>query len=427
MNVLVINARGLHLGYPGPYGNDWIDTPAFDRLAAEGVVFDHHFADRPDAEGACASWRGGRYRIPTPEGPSSPAAPEADLIPLLRRHGVFTSLVRDGGRPAPPSFAEGWDAVAVSKPGDEGTAMEYALDAWQGALDALPTSGGWLVWLELATALPPWDMPDGYRVRYLTEEPDEDAEEGDPDEDEVLEPLEDFPEGLLDPLDDETFVRLQRGYAGVVTYLDAGLNLIREELERRGLLDNVLLLVTSDCGLPLGEHGAVGPCRPWPHDELAHVPLMMRWPGRLTENRRVTALTQAVDVMPTLLDAFGVAAPDVHGHSLLPLARGEAERVRAYAVSGLALGGSSEWALRTPEWAYLLPVRAGVGDAPRAARLYVRPDDRWEVNDVAQHHPALCDHLGRVLREFVGASHSPGPLRAPELRDVEAEAPGEAT
>ena len=45
MNVIVIACNGLHLGFLGPYGNGWIETPNLDRLAAEGVVFDHHFPE----------------------------------------------------------------------------------------------------------------------------------------------------------------------------------------------------------------------------------------------------------------------------------------------------------------------------------------------------------------------------------------------
>ena len=48
MKVLVLAPRGLHLGFVGCYGNDWVATPNLDRLAAEGVVFDQHLLDRPD-------------------------------------------------------------------------------------------------------------------------------------------------------------------------------------------------------------------------------------------------------------------------------------------------------------------------------------------------------------------------------------------
>src|SRR5438094_626669 len=47
MKILVLEARGLHLGFLGCYGNNWIATPNLDRVAAEGVVFDRHFHDCP--------------------------------------------------------------------------------------------------------------------------------------------------------------------------------------------------------------------------------------------------------------------------------------------------------------------------------------------------------------------------------------------
>src|SRR5262249_40666480 len=183
-----------------------------------------------------------------------------------------------------------------------------------------------------------------------------------------------------------------------------------------GLLDQMLLLVTADRGLPLGEHGIVGEFRPWLHDELIHLPLLVRLPGAAEAGRRVFALTQPVDLPPTLLESFGLPAPEVHGHSLLPLARGETEQVRAYACSGLRLGDAVEWALRTPEWGFLLPVRPAP-DPTRRPQLYVKPDDRWEVNNVLQHHLELGEHLEQVLRGFVAATRRPGPVGGPGLRD----------
>ena len=70
--VLVLAVRGLHLGFLGCYGNDWVATPTLDRLAAEGVVFDLHFADCPGA--APPTWETGRYHYPSPGGETPTAA-----------------------------------------------------------------------------------------------------------------------------------------------------------------------------------------------------------------------------------------------------------------------------------------------------------------------------------------------------------------
>src|SRR5262245_17735935 len=84
MRALVLVPRGFHLGHAGCYGNDWIATPALDRLAAEGVVFDQHFADRPDPAGACRAWRSGMYPFPPLPGEQPLTPPEQpDLLALL--------------------------------------------------------------------------------------------------------------------------------------------------------------------------------------------------------------------------------------------------------------------------------------------------------------------------------------------------------
>lgn len=425
MRVLVIVVRGLHLGYVGCYGNEWLDTPTLDALAAEGVVFDAHYADHPDAAGAARAWRTGRYAFPTATGAVLPAPPpEEDLIARLRAAGVGLALVTDATRPGAPAFAEGWEDVARvgPAPAEQGTPLERALEAAVAALGRLAGREHALLWVELATLLPPWDLPDEDLGRYCCDEEDEGGQE-DEEDSETLEPLPDPAPGPIDPADDIAFLRLQRTYAGAVHYADAGLGLLFDHLRAERLLDDLLVVVTTDHGLPLGEHGAVGLCRPWLHDELIHLPLLVRFPGAAEAGRRVRALTQPVDLPPTLLDAFGLPVPPVHGHSLLPLLRGEGEPVRACACAGLRLGGEVEWALRSPDWSFLLPVSRAAEAPPRSPQLYVKPDDRWEVNSVLQHHLELAEHLEQTLRGFVAATGRPGALHAPELRDVEAEPP----
>jgi arylsulfatase A-like enzyme len=427
MKVLVIVVRGLSAGYLGCFGNAWVETPALDRLAAEGVVFDRHYADDPSAEGACRSWRSGRCPLPLPEedGPAPPP-PSVDLLTLLRDKGVATFLMVDARQPGPADFRHGWDhVVEVPAEAEEGTVLERAVDAAVNALEKAGASAHGLAWLELATVLPPWELPDEYREAYFQEAEDEDEEEETEAEEEVtLTPLTDPQAGAVDPNDDALFLRLQRSYAGAVSYLDAGLELLFDELRKQGLLDGLLVIVTTDHGQPLAEHGFVGAHRPWLHEELVHLPLIVRLPAAAEGGRRVPALTQPVDLMPTLLDAFGVPPPEVHGSSLLPLARGQVEEVRPYACGGLRQGGCVEWMLRTSAWSFLLPVQVPAGDAPRQPQLYVQPEDRWEVNNVRQHHLELAEHLEEVLRGYAAASQRPGRLEPPELRDVEAE-PGE--
>jgi len=172
-----------------------------------------------------------------------------------------------------------------------------------------------------------------------------------------------------------------------------------DELKNKEYLDDMLLCLTAAHGLPLGEHGIIGHLRPWLHEEFVHLPLMMRLPRGEHAGLRVDALTQPVDLFPTLLEHLGIAAPSSDGQSLWPLIKGEVNEVRAHALSGFSVGGGAELALRTSDWAFLLPLTPFPGDPPRSAQLYVKPEDRWEVNDVRHHHLELAEELEIQLRQ----------------------------
>ena len=70
----------------------------------------------------------------------------------------------------------------------------------------------------------------------------------------------------------------------------------------------------------------------------------------------MAALTQAVDLTPTLAEVFGLPVFGCHGHSLAPLLHGNGKPVREYACA-VQVGGAIEWCMRTPDWALLLPLQ----------------------------------------------------------------------
>ncbi len=409
MKAIVLIVRGLQAGALGCYGNSWIFTPALDTLAAEGIVFDQHFADNADPAGARRAWRSGRYHFPTDK-QIAHANMQPDLLALLRPQKIHTCLVVDDSRPAPAELADGWDTVEHVSASEEEMPLDAVLEAVGAALERLERRDNWLLWIDLGSLLPPWNAPAEYQEAYFNEETGEDEEDDeDIDEDEEMEEsepltvLSEVPVGPIDHADDRLYLSLQTSYATVVTYIDTGIGQLLQALDGLEGGDDILLIVSTDTGQNLGEHGIVGTCRPWLHDELIHLPLLLRLPGAAEAGRRVAALTQAVDLAPTLADWFQVPMADVHGRSLLPLARGEVESIRPHAYSGLQAGEAIEYALRTPEWAFLLPIKPSVEDGERAPQLYVKPDDRWEVNNVVQHHLELAEQLERTLRDFMAA------------------------
>jgi arylsulfatase A-like enzyme len=398
MRVLVLAAPGLRTSYLGCYGCDWVRTPNIDRLASEGIVFDQHYADTPSPRsrfrgpsdiGPNRSGWTGMYFFPI--GKQTPSVDKGtDLVTLLGMHGGNTVHIVARSRMA--------DAAKTPS-------LKFPRKRVLAVLAEQASSPSSLTWVDLPSLEPPWPrlLPKRFRPYF----PAEAAED-----EQSLTPWTDPPLGKLDPEEEGAWERLQATYAAMVTYFDAQLGKLFQELRAHNAYDDVLLIVTADRGLGLGEHGYVGFATPTLHEEFIHLPLLLRLPDGVEGGRRVSALTQPVDLLPTLLDAMNRPKPEVHGGSLLPLLRGEVESVRSYVCAGVTAKGEFTYALRTPEWSFLAPAAETAEYAPQ---LFVKPDDCWEVNNVVQHHQELAQRLEQTLREFVTATREPGPFRPPEL------------
>jgi hypothetical protein len=82
MKILVIEVAGLHLGYLGCYGNDWVATPNLDRIAVDGIVFDWHIADQPELQFTTAQRGNGSLLFPRRRPGRDRAAEVAAVGPL---------------------------------------------------------------------------------------------------------------------------------------------------------------------------------------------------------------------------------------------------------------------------------------------------------------------------------------------------------
>jgi arylsulfatase A-like enzyme len=379
MKVLVLVVSGMHPGFVGCYGNEWLDTPALDRLAAEGIVFDQHYAVQPERAAARQVLRTGRYLLPRPGIELLDPQPDSvDLFHHLHASGVNTVTIE---QPTGPGSADRGGALTKMA-----ALVVQAVKAWHAQSHSL-------IYVECPSLLSPW----GIAEEFL---PPDEAGDGE--------------DAKLGAADQEILAR-QRQYAAVITQFDRWLGQLLAELERDGMLDELHCLLTSDHGQLLMEERAAAAAGSSLHEEIIHIPLIARLPGKAEAGRRVAALTQTVDLFPTLCDWFGVPAPVVHGHSLLPLLQGTTERIRAYAVAGARLGDWVEWALRTPEWGLVVPAQPAEPAQEIHPRLHVKPDDRWEVNDLYQHHQEWAERLEQTLQAFVQAARGPGPWQPPEL------------
>jgi choline-sulfatase len=123
---------------------------------------------------------------------------------------------------------------------------------------------------------------------------------------------------LAGPFPEDRIRRARADYYGLITFVDRLIGRIIDVLDAAGLGDNTLILLTSDHGEMMGEHGLW-----WKScflEEAARVPMICRWPNRLPPGERRKNVLSLVDVFPTILQAADISIPDfIVGHSFLPL------------------------------------------------------------------------------------------------------------
>ena len=136
------------------------------------------------------------------------------------------------------------------------------------------------------------------------------------------------------PMTEEDFAMLQACYDGALASLDAEIGALVAWLRQRGMLDRTLLIITSDHGENIGDHGLMSHAYSL-HDTLIHVPLIVRYPERFPPGQRVTQQVQLTDLFPTMLDVLGLDVPrvrqELQGVSLLAPTPGTPEERLAYA------------------------------------------------------------------------------------------------
>lgn len=254
-----------------------------------------------------------------------------------------------------------------------------------------------LLWCHLGGLGTTWDAPLKFRHAY--------RDGGDPPPPDGA----DVPEQNL-PADynPDELLGIAQAYSGQITLLDTCLGALMDLFDTLSGRDETLLTLTSARGFPLGEHRRIGPCDEALHGELVHVPWMVRFPDAAGAAVRSQALVEPSDLWATLLDWWNVegAPASPTAESLLRLTDGD---VPSWRDRLAILGAGGERAIRTPAW-YL---RAG-----ERPELFAKPDDRWEVNDVASRCQDVTELLLEALAGYESALRTGQRGGLPPLADV---------
>ena len=121
------------------------------------------------------------------------------------------------------------------------------------------------------------------------------------------------------------YQRYMQDYLGTIKAVDENVGRLLDYLEANHLMENTIIVYTSDQGFYLGEHGWFD--KRFIYDQSFKTPLLIAWPGKTKPGSRSDELVQNLDFSQTFLDAAGVPAPaDMQGESLVPLLKGETQK-----------------------------------------------------------------------------------------------------
>ncbi|MBL8829175.1 MAG: sulfatase [Planctomycetaceae bacterium] len=468
-NVLFIMADDLNNSL-GCYGHKLVKSPNIDRLAARGVRFDRAYCQfplcgpsrnsmltglHPNSTGIIANSQIFRQTIP-----SAISLPQAfrqagyfaARIGKLYHYGVPRSIGTNGHddpgswelelNPAgvdrlveepkiktltPGQFGGTLSWYASPEPDEKHTdALEAADAEWVLERCAKQQDRPFFLAVGFFRPHTPYVSPQKYFDLY--ERSQMPLVEG------VKEDQQDVPAAALgsykkeqDKLTDDLRREVLQAYFASVTYMDAQVGKVLAALERLGLADNTIVVMTSDHGYHLGEHGL------WQKMSLfegsARVPLIIAAPQGKSGGV-ATAPVGLIDLYPTLAELCGVPAPkNLHGQSLAKMLQDPSETGRGWTISQVSRGGGPNratttpdvssnnrqffgYTIRTPRWRY-----TEWDETKQGRELYDHDADPRELTNLAdrKEHAELISQLSTQLRTAVSATY-PADGKRPQVQ-----------
>ena len=324
LNILYLHCHDAGR-YVQPYGHA-IETPNIQRLAEEGVTFRQAFCANPTCSPSRASLVTGQW--PHQAGMFGLAGKRGWALSQPEHH--IANVLRD--RAGYRSTLAGLQHVARNADDELPYDEEVAWGAG-GGIDFLLNQPQEPFFLSVGLASPHrrgkgfWPPPD-----Y--------ARKTDPRFVKVPDPLPDTPQTRRDMAD----------YIDATKSMDEDMGKVLESLDRAGLADRTLVICTTDHGIAfpdmkcnLTDHGL-------------GVMLIMRGPGGFEGGRVIDPMVSHVDLLPTICELTGIDKPEwLEGESLMPLVRGEQERIREETFAELNFHASydPQRAVRTERWKYI--------------------------------------------------------------------------
>ena len=344
MKSILIMMDSLNRHYLSSYGNPGVNTPHLDRLAAKGIVFDRHYSGSLPCMPARRELMTGRLNFM--ESRWCPLQPFDEAYPeeLRRQLGVYSHLITDHyhyfeaqgagyhtpfntwefvrgqeGDPWHPGVREPQIPEFLGKSKRQDWVNRERMDAereeeyptpqcFERAIRFLERNhmeDRWHLQLEVFDPHEPFMCPAKYRELYNDNWDDRYHFDWP-----AYAPVDADKEG------DAAIRHIRACYAGTLTMADAWLGKLLDTMDALDLWRDTAVILTTDHGHLLGEHGYWAKNYMFDYQELVHIPLIAYVPGAPMNGKRVGGLTSTIDIMPTLLQLHGaVPSRYVHGRS----------------------------------------------------------------------------------------------------------------
>ena len=400
MNVIFVISDTFRRDNLSCYGPTPIKTPNLDRLADKSYVFDNAYLGSFPTIPNRLDIMSGRFNFIDHEWCPLPSD-TVTLQQILSASGIVTQMVFDNPHLVENGFNyergfDGWEWIRgqetdrwrsmprdVKLPADPGKLnhAEFVLPNylrntswWKSkddrfAIRSVNEACKWLeegqnadkffLYVDLFDPHEPWDPPAEFLKMYET------FYEGE----EIIYPVYDYWKNFMT---EDEFKHMRALYMAEVSMVDSSIGILRDKIEKLGLEEDTAFIFTSDHGYLFGEHGIVGKsfnpkngsyetCRMY--SDIRRIPLIIHLPGQ-KKAERIGALVQSPDLMPTILEMSGLVATEsmggkeniqalqcgvfytqdwrfspesIHGKSMMPLLRGETNKLRDIAVSSNTL------------------------------------------------------------------------------------------
>jgi arylsulfatase A-like enzyme len=435
-NILWIMTDDERPDAVGAYGADWAHTPEIDKVAAAGVRFQNAIATTPVCGPVRHAMLSGLYGHYTGL-MSNRGTLQVPFVPLTQGFidaGYQVSNIGKLHRGNISSFTNEYMPILWGGPGALPSELKPGFDPKKFNVLNLPdfviisgtyplpqdsTEAG--ITTQRALDFIESDLQEPYflRVSYVAPHSPVLAPEPydkliDPDDVKLVLPTEE--ELASKPLWERTTMRDWVGshgklteaemrqswatYYGLAAYKDHEMGRVIDALERKGMLENTIIVYASDQGVEMGEHGFY--MKRNFYEETVRLPFVLSWPGHIEPGAVIDGQVEIIDLVPTLLDMADLPVPNnIHGKSAWPLVQGKTEKHREYAFSEIN-HAESQWEnlkvnsgrrvmVRTNEWKLIYWIDR---DDPDGALYDLRNDPNERRNLIGDpRHAAVAKRL----------------------------------